>query len=947
MKIRLFGLCRRAAEGRIKMKKLIALLTMFAMLISQSAVFAADIKNTQINDSVPAREDTVYNEAYELLNALGMITNTGKSPLSQITREEFAYSIAYIYGVVNKLSDGGNDENDKYNGYTNNEIKDDWIWEADKPAEEENTEIKNTGTPFYDVTTDNPYYGGIYFVAQTGCMKGSDGYFRPGERLTFAEMMKVMVDILSAGFTSGGNYPDGYMSAAAAMNITDGMNSLSIGGFVTYRDFIVCLKNTLEADNYIIAQSANVTYKQNGKSFLENQFSIAVYEGTVLTNSVTSIDSTLSASVDSIAIGNESFICDPAEYDEYLGYYVKAYYRKENENKLLYMTPKKNRNKTLEIDAEDIISYNAPYLEYAAGKSYKKEYLGSQTVIIRNNILLDNYEQSELLPVEGNIKFLDNNNDGNYEYAFIDAVETLLVNFLDGDKKIIFDKLSGKQIDLSKKDELLITDINGDAAELEDISPNAVLEVRDTLGKQNPQKTWIKVVYKTVVGSLKSVDRSKRKLTVDDKQYDLSPRTEDTSLKVGKAYIFYLDSKSKVVGFSASDSELIGAYLIKFIPDDAGETFFVRLWEYKDNKFNTYELADKVKLNGERVKSEEVGKSPEVINPDTNKTIAQLVDFKRNGDNKITELVTSNNMTLLYAGSSSNLQYRTVPGAFMSTIPEFYADTDVPYIKVPSEEVTNEDLYSVEKLQQDKKYKVTAAYTNKEDSLKATVVVEKQQDSAASAAVTSDREPVYIITNISEECVDDDIYTAITCENKNGQKKILVERADRFNSVNDYHAGDLIRVTYYEKIMKAIAIERLFDCRKMMFDDTSYYWSDTFSNPIKGSNLSDQHYVAGFGLAHGTPIKRYDDGELINLALYKYTRDELTGELLIDKGERDKNLLLKTDGFVVYMFDKKTKTLEKLNVNSTVFDEENTGANSSEIIAYSVWGEPNIIFMYK
>lgn len=929
------------------MKKLIALLTMCAMLISQSAALAADVKNPEINDSVTAAEDTAYNEAYELLNALGMIADTGKSPLSQITREEFAYSVAYLYGVVNELPGNGDDENDKYNGYTNDEIKDDWIWEADKPDEEENAGTKNTNTPFYDVTTDNPYYDGIYFVAQTGCMKGSGGYFRPGERLTTAEMLKVMVDILSAGFAAGGNYPDGYVSTAAAMNITDGMKSLNAGGFVTYRDFIICLKNTLEADNYITESSAKVTYRQNGKSFLENQFSIAVCEGIVLTNSVTSIDSAVSASVNSIVIGNDSFECNPAKYDEYLGYYVKAYYRKENENQLLYMQPKKNRNKTLEIDAEDIISYNAPYIEYAAEKSYKKEYLGSQTVIIRNNILLDNYNQSELLPLEGSIKFLDNNNDGNYEYVFIDAVETLLVNFLDGGKKIIFDKLSGKQIDLSKKDELIITDINGDAAELEDINPNAVLEVRNTLEKQNPQKTWIKVVYKTAVGTIKSMDLSARKLTVDDKEYDLSPRAEATALKVGKAYVFYLDSKGKIVGFSASDGELIGAYLIKFIPDDVGETFFVRLWEYKDNKFNTYELADKVKLNGTRVKSEEVGKSAAVINPETNKTIAQVVDFKRNGDNKITELVTSDNMTSLYAGSGSSLQYRTVPGAFMSTVPEFYADTDVPYIKVPSEDVTNEDLYSAEKLQQDRKYKVTAAYTNKENSLKATVVVEKQQDSAASAAVTSDREPVYIITSIGEECVDDDIYTAITCENKNGQKKILVERTERFNTVNDYHAGDLIRVTYYEKIMKAIAIERVFDCRKMMFDDTSYYWSDTFSNPVKGSNLSDQHYVAGFGLAHGTPVKRYDDGELINLALYKYTRDESTGELLIDRAARDKNLLLKTDGFAVYMFDKKTKTLEKLNVNSTVFDEENTGANSSEIIAYSVWGEPNIIFMYK
>ncbi|MDD6483557.1 MAG: S-layer homology domain-containing protein [Clostridiales bacterium] len=930
------------------MKKIILFCTICAMFFSQAAAYAADNEADAKIELLSQSEDRKYDEALSLLCNLDFTFKSDKNAKSTVTREEFAYYLAYLYGIVNNHSAENDTKSNKYTGYTNEVKTDDWLWEADKPKQEEPVQIKETGTPFYDVTSENVYYEGIRFAAQAGFMTGNNGYFRPGERLTLAEMVKVMLDMLSATFTVKDSYPSGYLNLASNMKITEGLNVQGANSFVTYRDFIVCLRNTLETKNYAATTAASPAYEQNGLTLMENEFSVYSYKGIVWSNALTSLDPAIPVSSNRIRVGDNYYECDVAKYNDYLGYCVSVYYDKSsyNDDDLLYMAIEYASNETLEIDADDIESYEGNYLEYEVGKKTKKEYLGSQTIIIRNNILLDNYNESELIPSEGSVKFLDNNNDGRYEIAFIDAVETVLVNFVDQDKKTVYDKTFGKSVDFSKKGDLIITDINGDEVEMGDIKPNAVLEVRSALEKQNPQKTWISVIYKTLSGAPSAINTSDETVTIDNKEYELSAYADEMTCKLGVTYIFYLDSRGKIVGWSANDSGMQSAYLIKISPDDAGDRFYVRLWEYDQNKFTTYEFADKVEFNGIRVPAKNAAQSPEVKNGETGKTIAQIVNYKLNGDNKINEFSSESSFTTLYIGDGSSIQYRTIPGAFMSTEPEFYADQTTPYLKVPTENVTNEELYSIDTLQQDKKYKVTAAYTDKEDSMKASVIIEKQQDSAANVTVSSDREPVYIITGIGEEYADGELYITLTCENNSGQKRFLVEQKDRFSVVNDYHLGDLIRATYYEKTMKVLTIERVFDCEKMMFDDTSYYWSDTYSNPIKGTNLTDQHYVAGFGLAHGTPLKRFDDGELMQLALYGYSRDE-ESKLVVDKDTPDNTLLLKTEGFTVYKFDRERRLLDKLNVSSSVFDADSTGGNGSEIIAYSVWGEPKIIFMYE
>ena len=928
------------------MRRIILFGIICAMLFSQAVSYAAGNSADAELEVLSQSEDRRYDEALSMLCNLNLTVKTDKNPMSTVTREEFAYYLAYMYGVANDITDESEEDSDKYTGYTSEEPVDDWLWEEDKPEQNEQPEIKNTGTPFYDVASDNIYYAGIRFAAQMGFMTGSGGYFRPGERITYAEMIKVMVDMLSAGFAVKDRYPDGYLSLAATMKVTDGLNMRTADSFVTYRDFIVCLRNTLETENYVEEPSVRPAYKKNGKTFMENRFSICSYEGIVRSNALTCIDSSIKASINGIWVGDNLYECDASKYNDYLGYNVTVYYDSDNEDVLLYMAVKYLSNKVLEIDAEDIEVYKTPYLEYESGRKTKKEYLGSQTIIIRNNILLDNYSEADIVPVVGSIKLLDNNRDGDYEIAFIEAKDIILVNVVDAEHKTIYDKISGKSVDLSQKDDIIITDINGDALEFEDIKTNAVLEVQDTTEKQDTQTIWIRVVYKTLNGVPSSINTADKTVTIDGKEYKVSPFVENISCRFNTFYTFYMDSKGTIVGWNNGDFGLQNAYLIKTTADDAEERYYARLWEYNQNKFTTYELADKVKFNGVRTPADKVLQSSYIKNSDTGKTTAQVVSYGLNSDNEINELVTQSEFTTLYIGDNSSLQYRVIPGAFMSTMPEFYADQTTPYLKVPTENVTNEELYSIDTPQQDKKYKVTAAYTEKEDSMKASVIIERQQDSAATVTVSSDREPVYIITKIYEEYIYDDIYTAIICENNNGQKKLLVEQKDRFSVVNDYHPGDLIRATYYEKTMKVLTIERLFDCEKMMLDDTSYHWSDAYPNPLKGTNLTDQHYVAGFGLAHGTPLKRFDDGELMQLALYGYSRDD-DSNLIIDRSATDNTLTLKTSGFTVYEFDRNRKLLDKRSVDSAVLDKDSAGDRSSEIVAYSVWGEPKIIFMYK
>lgn len=925
------------------MKKRILLLEIICIVILNQFFVSTSVRAE--NSTFSSQTDIVYENALSLLCNLDLIPENQKVSASTVTREEFAYYLGYMYGVVNGLETSDDTSNNKYNGYSNEVVTDDWLWEADKPHDEVVHEVKETGTPFYDVASDNIYFEGIKFAAQIGFMTGSDGYFRPGERLTGCEMVKVAVNMLNATFKVKGGYPAGYLTLANTLGITDGLLSNDLNSFVTYRDLVVCLANTLETENYIVEDAINLKYTRNGLMLLENEFAIGCGEGIVNANSTTSLDSMLVTSEKTITVGDFKYFVEDTVYDSYLGYNVNVYYNKDGAQRNLIYMAKNYENNELYVASEDIVNYSSQHLNFYSENKVKKEYIGADTVIIRNGVLLDNYTVGDIIPTNGSIRFLSNDGDRKYEVVFIESIDVIWVNYIDAENKVFYDKLTNKPIDMSGKENVYAFDVNGNSVELEDIKANAVLELRNTLEKQNPKNANMTVVYKSINGIATEIDKGQKLIKIGDKNYELSSWCLTNELKLGNSYVFYLDSNYKIVAWIDENTSFRNGYLVNAsVSSGIRQNVYARLYDFTDKEFVTYEFNEKVNFKESKQSPSQIIYSSSVYDSAKNKITAQVIKYKLNSENKIIDFITEDEFKLLYNGSSK-LTYRTIPGAFMTTRPAFYANPDVVYINVPTGDTTNEELYYTTKIVQDGDYKPSVAYTDDPDSMIATVVVEKKEDISVSTNLSNETDPVFIIVGIrnSLDKNGEDAYKLV-CQGVSGKVEIYVKKSNKFENVGSYKPGDIIRASYYDNTMMVTAIERLFDCTNMIFDDESAYWSDTYPNPFLSS--SDEHFVAGFGLVHGTPLKRYDNGELINVGMYSYSRDN-NNELVVNRTDIKETVNLKGRSFAVYEFDRERNQLKQVPFDSSVYDAETAGDLSSEIIAYSRWGEPRIIFIYK
>lgn len=925
-------------------KRITIILLICAMLFNQFSVHV----NAEENVS---SYDERYEKACEILVNIGIIPETEKPYTSTVKRDEFAFIIASMYGISSSDASNSNEvDSNKYTGYTNEVEKDDWLWEADKPKENESIEIKEeTGTPFYDVRRDDLYYSSIRFMSQIGYMVGNDGYFRPHERITGYEMIKVMINMLSASFRVTGGYPEGYETLAATLKLTDGLNNKDLSQFVTYRDFVVCLMNTLNQDSYVSEYDDGVKNKLNGLTLLENEFGICYEEGVLKTNSITTIDSSLTESINGIVVGDYKYKCDSRKYDDYLGYYVGVYYTEKHKDREVKYIVKEDINTDFLINADDVADYNHPYLEYYKDDKLKKEYLGSNISIIYNGILMDNFSQNEIVPSVGVIKFVDNDSDGKNDIVFINNSNIVWVNFVDADNYTVYDKLTNTPVELSEY-ERIITDINGNELSFSNIKTNSVLSIQKTTDKQHNDIVNIIISNKTISGILTEIYELDDEIKIDDNIYKKSALASNEIYELGKGYTFYLDNNNEVVGWTDLSDGLQWGYMISATKDEDSKNYiFARIYDFNKNGFANYEFAEKLTFNdSKKEKAENVIVSNAIFNSSEEKTKAQVVKFRLNAENKIVELITADatdELKTIYTGSTT-LRYRQIPMAFIRTQPHFYVNTNTRYLSVPATDTENEDLYFESSLVQDKEYKPNLAYSDGGDSYVAQVIIKKEEDSVATSNVADNRAEVFIITRKSEIVKDGEYYTKLECQNHSGKKEFIVEQKKKFDVVNSYNCGDLIRASYYENTMQVTAIERMFDCEKMMFTQESYYWIDTYPNPMMDTNTGDQHFVSAFGLIHGYPAARYDEGEIIRLTPYLYQKDN-DGIWQIDRSSSMGNdYYLKGRSFAVYKYDRKNKELTQTTFDAAVYDAKSAGVGT-ELVAYSKWGEPKIMFIYE
>lgn len=447
----------------------------------------------------------------------------------------------------------------------------------------------------------------------TGMLSLNDSY-KGTAKITYGDAAKFAVVALGYDLEveQNGGGVSSYINKAGELGLLDGISGKAESK--ASRDkIVVMLYNMLSAhpmqkkyngadDEYVVLENStlleinrNIT-KINGLMTSTEFASIYGEKGTNKSNL--------------IAIDENIYTIDGKNFDDLLGYNIEAYVQTKDmeDAAVLYMRERPSKNKTLEIDAEDIekvaddFSTITYYNESDKAKDVKLE---GAVRVIYNGVYYDQYTADDLKPECGNLRFIDNDANGKYDVMFVTAYETIVVDTIDADDQIIANKYDfDGSIGLLKTehDNVTVYDTEGNVTTLSAIKIDDVLSVAKSKG--DTERT-IKIYISpngTVQGKVTGYYSEDDTVAIDGSEYEESAdfkkylEKEGKTVTVGKECIFYLDYFGNIAYMKqAPDSDY--KVVQKIYTDDVGDQYFIVYMDMLGEWYTT-PLAEKVSLNG-------------------------------------------------------------------------------------------------------------------------------------------------------------------------------------------------------------------------------------------------------------------------------------------------------------------------------------------------------------
>ncbi|MDP4133797.1 MAG: hypothetical protein Q8882_07275, partial [Bacillota bacterium] len=337
--------------------------------------------------------------------------------------------------------------------------------------------------------------------------------------------------------------------------------------------------------------------------------------------------------------------------ENYLGYSVVAYVTKygEGDDELVAIAPKTGKNNTLTVNFEDIAETTAnsgvkmenPYdnitFEYYVGdevepktaKIYNKEDRTAGLVLNDNN--LNEYDKAGIprarviamilvamghAEISGVTTFIDNDNDGVYDFIKVEAErDEIVADEVNAKTYKVLDKRTGAScvFDPTEEDRYVEFYKDGKEASFGDIKEDDVLtivsnDIDDDSSLKDAQHVKVYISSDKVKGYVKTASEDKNEYKIGDKVYEKSGLFRD-DIELGSEGTFYLNYRGSVA-YSDVTSEAGGryAYLLEVNYEDtfaSGKTVTLRFMNEKGEWIDApiYEKATFIYYdeNGEQV----------------------------------------------------------------------------------------------------------------------------------------------------------------------------------------------------------------------------------------------------------------------------------------------------------------------------------------------------------
>lgn len=479
------------------------------------------------------------------------------------------------------------------------------------------------------------------------------GFISSGEEfesqlyMTIEEAAKYSV--ISLGYRrfadENGGTDDAYMLQARTLGVMNGITK-DKEMVLMRNDAVKMLCNVLRIEPFAQYYTSK---KDNGYKILKNETLLSMnrdiekIKGVVEETFVTGLDNKKGCSKSQVKIGSEMYPVDYKYSKDLLGKYVEAYVqRNKGDDEILFMLPRNSMNEELVIKANDIdgVANDFSYIEYYETDTRKKKAKISLTPsVIYNEKFLSGYTAADLMPEIGEVRLLDNDNDGMYDVIFVTDCDTMVVDSVATNPAVIYDKISIK----GKKDSLELDDlsmdydvyINGAPASLSAVTVNNVANVAKS---KDGDYAAIYISSEVKTGNLGGVTMEEDEILIDEEPYIMTPEFEKWYTDEagdpaqGRQYTFYMDYFGNVAFMEYTPASKYMLYLKSAVESD-GETYKVRYMDTAGT-WHSDKLAKKVNYNGTRYKASLAYDELQSIAP-------QVVTLETNAQDEITQIKTA------------------------------------------------------------------------------------------------------------------------------------------------------------------------------------------------------------------------------------------------------------------------------------------------------------------
>lgn len=597
-----------------------------------------------------------------------------------------------------------------------------------------------------DVTSERWTAGLIELVGKSGIITSyADGLFRPDAPVTFGTAIKAFINIL--GYTPianlKGGWPNGYIEEAYELGLADGINK-AYDENITKGEFSEILNSFLVTDMMSVMYNGNDTSKfviNYGKTPLNSKLDIYEHEGVLTATDLTALSGYNKAQKGSVVI-NGVILDTTKSLHDYIGMYVKAYYKQGEEDltgTIVDIQAVDKKNKIIELDCKDIASATTvTNLVYNTNKSIKEVKIDPEATLIFNGVSKPIFTEKDLVPLNGTVKLIDSDSDNVYETILVKSYIDFVVANVNNNGTTIYitDKVAGKQVAFDFDTTTITVLKDGKVVNMSDLSKGLVVSIAasdvdtETMTILPTSKNAEIVIsgntaegvvtgltgQKTLPVSQDPADgtyKTYETVTIGETEYEISPFYNFTKypIEMGKSAKVALNTKDEIVMITTESALTYGVIENAAVEGGLDEVLRVKLFT-GTGKHVTYDAVKNVVIDGVKYTSGtdallaikrggNLFSSITSINFTSGNATEQLIKYKINEDELITEIdtvvsTTKERSDALKYGVTLEGGYKlgyTVSAASINEDVIGYSG-DALIFRVPTD-ATDKDVYSV------------------------------------------------------------------------------------------------------------------------------------------------------------------------------------------------------------------------------------------------------------